>query len=179
MKCSFIKSLVPDIAGETASDTLLAPAADTLAQACRERDQPKKSLASFVRSAKADVPAQMLDRIHELTIERIDRMVFETPKPARLPTGTWIDIADAARILNLQRGTLTDRLKQRKYRHLYGWPFWDGHQWWFSSSAVDPATRAEFLATLPAQEPMAHVVMLPEWCERNGSEEGKELPCVA
>ena len=179
MKCSFIKSLIPDIGGAMADDTSLATVADALAQACRERDQPRKSLASFVRSAKTDVPKRTLDKVWELTIERIDRMVYEAPTPARVPTGIWIDIAEAARILNLQRATLTDRLKQCKYRQLYGWPFWDGHQWWFSSRAVDPATRAEFLATLPAREPIAHVVMLPEWCERNGPEEGKELSRVA
>jgi len=179
MKCSFIKSLVPDIAGETASDTVLAPAADALAKACRERDQPKKSLASFVRSAKADVPPQMLDRIHELTIERIDRIVVASPAPAKSPSGVWLDIAGAAGILNLRRATLTDRLKQYKYRQLYGWPFWDGHQWWFSSMAVDPATRAESLATLPAREPIAHAAMLPEWCEQHGPDEGKERSRVA
>jgi hypothetical protein len=62
--------------------------------------------------------------------------------------------------------TLLERLREPRFRRLYGWPWWDGHQWSFSPDALDPARRAQHLSMLPDLEPTAHVAMLPPWCER-------------
>jgi hypothetical protein len=83
---------------------------------------------------------------------------------------------ETAAALNLHPNTLAERLRQRQYRHLYGWPIWDGHQWCFASAAVDPATAIAHLATLPTEEPTAVESMLPVWCER-GELTGSESAC--
>lgn len=130
------------------------------------RAQPRKSLALHLRNAKNATSPAVLRAVADLVIESLDRT---SSAPAGGPPaliGTWIDVSEAARILGLQRATLTDRLKLSEHRRLYGWPYWDGHQWWFSSVALGPDTRVEFMARMPMQEPAAHVAMLPPWCVR-------------
>lgn len=144
-----------------------------------QRAQPRKSLALHVRNAKGVVAKAVLNQISERVIELLDRGASAPQAPSRAVTGAWVDISEAARVLGLQRPTLTERLKAAEYRYLYGWPHWDGHQWWFSTHAIDPATRVEFLARLPKREPDAHVAMLPPWCSRQpvaGDEQAAATP---
>ncbi len=117
-----------------------------------------------LRNAKDAAPASILQEIWRRANEALESGAVIKPTPTRQITGALVDISEAAMVLGLQRETLTERVKQAKYRYLYGWPFWDGHQWWFSTPAIDPAARAEFLARLPKHEPDAHVAMLPSWC---------------
>jgi hypothetical protein len=149
----------------------LAPIADELARACRSRAQPRKSLALHLRNAKGAASPAVLRAVADLVVESLDRTAGSPVAISPVVNGAWIDVSEAARILGLQRPTLTDRLKLPEYRLLYGWPFWDGHQWWFSSVALAPDTRVEFLARMPKQEPAAHVVILPPWCVRQAGAE--------
>ena len=144
----------------------LDPVVEELARACQQRAQPRKSLALHLRNARGLAPAAVLGEISERVIEVLDRRACLPAAPRPTIAGAWVDLPEAARILGLQRATLTERLKAPEYRHLYGWPHWDGHQWWFSSAALDPAARAEFMARLPGREPAAHAAMLPPWCRR-------------
>jgi hypothetical protein len=68
-------------------------------------------------------------------------------------------------------------VKLVRFRRLYGWPFWDGHQWWFSFEAIDSATRTAHVAQLPVAEPVAFREMLPPWCERDESHEAGKPEC--
>lgn len=155
------------------TDADLAPAAAELASACRERAQPRKSLALYLRNAADAAPAGVLQSLSANVIELLERGAAE---PAAAPpriTGPWADISEAAAALRTRRQTLLDRVKLVRYRRLYGWVFWDGHQWWFPVAALDSTTRAAYMATLPSKEPPAHVAMLPDWCEREPAEDAE------
>lgn len=165
MHSSKLRALLGALPKSPSTDDL-SPVAEALAQACGTRAQPRKSLVLYLRNVKNAAPAAVLGALSDLVIESLDRAscVASTTIPAT--SGAWIDVSEAARVFSLQRATLTERLKLPDYRHLYGWPHWDGHQWWFSSVALNPDTRIEFLARLPKREPDAHVAMLPPWCVR-------------
>jgi hypothetical protein len=89
----------------------------------------------------------------------------------------FTDIDTAAAAYGLLPKTLAGRLHFVRWRRLYGWAFWDGHCWNLPIAAFDPVARGDFLARQPADEPAAHVRMLPSWCEKvdgagvNGSHE--------
>ena len=51
-------------------------------------------------------------------------------------------------------------------RYCLGWPWYDGARWYIAEAALEAATRPAFMATLPVEEPAAHVVRLPAWCAR-------------
>ncbi len=135
------------------------------------RAQPRKALALYLRYGKNAAPDAVLCAVKGMVVDLLEQptLVPATNQPA--VTGVWLNIAAAAGVLGLQRTTLTERLRQVRYRYMYGWPYWDGHAWSFSSAALDPASRAEFMARLPKQEPDAHVAMLPDWCERQAPED--------
>ena len=168
MQPSKVRSLLAVLPKHPSADDL-APVAEELARMCQQRAQPRKSLAMHLRNAKAAAPAAVVRDVSERVIELLDHSASIAPVPTSAVTGAWVDISEAARVLGLQRATLTERLKAPEYRYLYGWPYWDRHRWWFSTSALDPASRVEFLARLPKREPDAHVAMLPPWCARQGA----------
>lgn len=152
------------------TDAELARIAVALAGACRERNQPRKSLALYLRNAARLAPREILDSLSRQVIDLLDQAVTEPAAIAPTVAAPWIDVSEAAAALRTQRKTLLERVKLVRYRHLYGWPFWDGHQWRFSAAALDPATHAAHMATLCSREPTAHVAMLPDWCERQSSD---------
>lgn len=163
MKSSKVRALLTALP-KSPSTADLGPVVEELASACSERRQWRKSLALYMRNAKDVAPARVREEITRCVTEVLDSGALIKPTPTRPITGALVDISEAAMALGLRRETLTERVKQPQYRYLYGWPFWDGHQWWFSTPAIDPATRAEFLTRLPKHEPDAHVAMLPTWC---------------
>lgn len=165
MKSSKLRALLTALPTRP-SATDLEAIVEELVRACSERRQWRKSVALYMRNAKDAAPQSVLEAISRRVTEHLDSGALIKPAPARPVTGALVDINEAAMVLGLRRETLTERVKLPQYRYLYGWPFWDGHQWWFSSPAIDPGTRAEFLARLPKHEPDAHVAMLPAWCAR-------------
>lgn len=165
MKSSNVHALLTALPKCPSPDDL-TPVVEALARACAQRTQPRKSLAMHVRNAKDAASDSILREVSERVTQLLDRGAAITPVLTRPVIGAWVDISDAAIVLGLHRETLTERVKQPKYRYLYGWPFWDGHQWWFSTPAIDPTTRVEVLARLPKHEPDAHAAMLPLWCSR-------------
>jgi hypothetical protein len=143
------------------------PIAEQIVVACRTRQNPKKALAVTLRHLKGDLSTHALELIAGLVQEQLgtDRRP-RVAAPVR-PTGTWLTLQGAAATLDLHPNTLAERLRAVRYRRLYGWPVWDGHQWRIATDAVDPATAATYLATAPSDEPLAIELMLPEWCERS------------
>lgn len=148
----------------------LQPLADLVAERCGAERYPAKSVAAVFRHACGAAPSTTLSALRQLvdsalaTEERADQAV----RPARVEG--FIGIAEAARRQGISVKVMADRLKEVKYRYLYGWPWWDGHQWWASPAAFDPMQRAVYMAALPETEPAAHVAMLPPWCARAGKE---------
>jgi hypothetical protein len=144
----------------------LKPIARGLARSCAAERYPQKSLAATLRHLRPLVTDSMLATLGEIArTELEDSSPASHSTPPQLAEG-FIGLAEASRRLNLAPNTLLERLREPRFRKLYGWPWWDGHQWTFSPDAVDPALRAQHLATLPDHEPSAHVDMLPPWCER-------------
>jgi hypothetical protein len=144
----------------------LSPLARELAQSCAPERYPQKSLAATLRHARSFIHADTLAVLSDLARSELRKAPSSTSAAASIPAESFIGLAEASRRLNLAPKTLLDRLRETCYRRLYGWPWWDGHQWNFSPDALDPARRAQHLAVLPVHEPAAQVDLLPQWCER-------------
>jgi hypothetical protein len=150
--------------------------AELLAETCRTRQQPRKALAVTLRHLGPALSPELHRLLSDLVSERLTVSRPAAPSATSEPTGRWLTMHETAAALNLHPNTLAERLRQRQYRRLYGWPIWDGHQWCFASAAVDPATAIAHLATLPTEEPTAVESMLPAWCER-GEPTASESGC--
>ena len=108
------------------------------------------------------------ERLGELAILRV-RNSLAAPANASQPTrpaGDWYSSAESAARLNIREDTLLRRLDLPENRRRYGYPRWDGFQWWLSSFAIEPETYAAYMATMPAYEPLEE--LLPPWCVRQG-----------
>lgn len=148
----------------TAAD--LEPLAAELTSACAQCKQPRKSLALHLRYVKDVATTATLGVLENLVKEALERGSHTTPITTQLPSGSWLNVAEAARVLDVREKTLQDRLKDPAFRYLYGWPHWDGHQWRISSPAIAPGESVAHLDRLPQREPAAQVAMLPDWCTK-------------
>jgi hypothetical protein len=101
-----------------------------------------------------------------MVAERLEHSESAPPKSLTIPQESFADVATAAVAYGLRERTLAERLRYVRWRRLYGWPHWDGHCWKLPVTAYDPLLRNAYLAQQPAEEPAAHVRMLPAWCER-------------
>ena len=155
--------------GERATTEDLEDLAEEVASRCRQAAYPTKSAAAAMLHIKKVLPdesAHVLEGLVGRSLARVRNV--ETAEPPAMSPG-FVGLGEAARRLGLSVQTLAGRLRYTAYRRLYGWPWWDRHQWHFSPQALDPACRASFLAALPEQEPEPQVAMLPEWCDAEGS----------
>lgn len=152
----------------TAAD--LQPLAIELVERCSVESYPKMSIAAALRHARKVAPKSTVSLLGEL-VDSVQAQQEEADQP-RLEAVVegFIGLGEASRRLKVSAKKLKERVREVKYRRLYGWPWWDGHQWWFSPAALDPKQRAAQMATLPYDEPRAYVDVLPSWCE---SVEGK------
>ena len=137
--------------------------AQAIADRCRSAPRPLKSLGAVLRHQRAILPAELFERLETSATSAL-RAVTTEPALACAIAHPFIGIGEAARRLGVSAKTLAERLRDPRYRRLYGWPWWDGHQWFFSPDALDPAERAKHIAALPEREPAAHAAMLPVWC---------------
>jgi hypothetical protein len=154
-------------------DDALAPLVQALAD--RAASAPTRKMGSvqaLLREHGGGLPPEVRERLVVLAqteLARRDRdqvalPVFDQPATS----GTWYSIKEAAPRLGLREDVLTQRLRNHADRRRLGYPRWDGYQWWISSLAIDPATSAAFLATLPAHEGVPE--LLPDWCTREGQD---------
>lgn len=151
----------------TAAD--LQPLAIELVQRCSAEAYPKMSIAAVLRHARKDAPACTVSLLAEL-VEAVQAEQEDTEPTASAPVVEgFVGLGEASRRLKVSPAKLKERLREVKFRRLYGWPWWDGHQWSFSPAALDPVDRAATMATLPYDEPAAYLALLPDWCERAGS----------
>ena len=148
---------------EEASHHDIEPVAHAIADRCRSALHPLKSLGAVLRHQRGFVSDELLNRLGASAASaiRADAIVSAVTHPTALP---FIGIGEAARRLGVSAKSLAERLRDPRYRRLYGWPWWDGHQWFFSPAALDPAERSKHLDDLPYREPAAHAAMLPAWC---------------
>lgn len=142
----------------------LAPIAALFAKAAHIARYPEKSLAASLRTVAAVRPdlvplleAETRSQLAEL------RQAPVTPPPA-LPNGQWLIEVQAAERLDRSLRHVRSWLATVSERYSLGWPWYDGRRWDVGEPAVNPASRAGYMATLPAIEPPAHVARLPVWC---------------
>lgn len=134
---------------------------------------PKRAAASVMallrHGAPESLPGAVRQRLAELAVleVRARRGRPSSSQGEHQPVlGSWFSLAHAAARLELREDTLNRRLDRPENRRRYGYPRWDGYQWWLSSPMVEPETSATFLAALPDREPLEE--LLPDWCIREG-----------
>lgn len=138
--------------------------AHRLAVAASKATYPQKSLAAF-RRHNTEVPH--LDAVLRLALDELAAIIARGHLPEEVfPTGRWLGPEAAATVLQERVATLKDRLRTPAGRRALGWAWWNGARWLIPEPAINPSTRATYMATLPDTEPPAHVALLPEWCER-------------
>jgi hypothetical protein len=152
----------------------IEPLAADLAARCASESYPRKSVAAVLRHAKSVCAESTVAALREMVFAALSESSELAPIRNPPVIAPFIGIAEAARRLGITVKTLSERVREVRYRWLYGWPFWDDHQWNFSPDALDPALHAQHTATVPNQEPAAHVAMLPPWCLRQGRDGSEE-----
>lgn len=135
--------------------------AGSLARECASKRYPRKSLAAWERH-HADVPCA--ERVVALAAEELGRLESDTRVRAEPPEMRWLTTQAAAAMLGIGIEELRARLRTSEGRYTLGWPWWDGHRWLLPEPALDPRARADYMASLPAEEPPAHRASLPDWC---------------
>jgi hypothetical protein len=148
---------------------LIEFAACLLAQlAARKGRGAPKSIALSIRNHFADAPKDVQERVRARAKELVALELPEAPLDVLSPEQRLADAAPdwtlrrAAAHLDVHPRTLEQRLRDPRYRRLYGWPWNDGRQWWFRSAALDSRTSARVMAELPEEEPFH---LLPGHCD--------------
>lgn len=138
-----------------------------LADRVSTADRPRASLKAYMRHNAQALPPELRERIVDLVHQETGRRKSVRPMPdIQSPVGEWYTGPRAAGRLGLHWTTLKDKLRHYEHRRRYGYPHWTGHEWRFSSLAIEPATAVAFAASLPAHEPLEE--LLPVWCMREG-----------
>jgi len=147
------------------SEEDLRPVARALATHAASKDQPLKSLAAFERH---NLELPHVPRLIELAKEELPLVNQDAPpREAPAPSMRWLTVEAVASVLpSTSVKALKQRLRMVEGRRALGWAWWDGYRWLIPEPAIDPLTRAGYMAELPSTEPEAHRRQLPEWCER-------------
>jgi len=156
----------------TASE--LRPLAEEIASRCRAARCPRKSVAAVLRHIRPKLPDATGSALEECVWEAFDSTATAGVKPQSEGEShqRWPGIATVSYARGVSARTLAEQLRFVRYRHLYGWPWWDGHRWCFNPAIIDPMLCARYMAELPDEEPAPYLAMLPEWCHRVDPEPG-------
>ncbi len=154
-------------------DVALHPLVEALVEYAESAPTRKMgSVQAMLREHGRGLPEEVRGRLVSLTSAELTQRERERPKPQSLncsaPSGEWLGLRAAAARLGIREEVLSERLHRPADRRRYGYPRWDGYQWWFSSLAIDPSTSAAFLASMPTHEGVPE--LLPDWCIREGQE---------
>ena len=142
----------------------LRAVARRLALAASKATYPHKSLAAF-RRHNSEVPH--LESILTLALDELAEIKARGQlREEIIPAGRWLGPEAAAAVLQERVATLKDRLRTQAGRRALGWAWWNGARWLIPEPAINPGTRASYMATMPDMEPAAHLALLPDWCER-------------
>jgi hypothetical protein len=152
----------------TTTDQELAALADDIARECAAKPKPRVAAATvWVHARRRSACEEVVTRLKAMVDERLDHAAgVAPPAPPAAPREGFSDVETAAIAYGLRKDTLAERLRYVRWRRLYGWAFWDGHSWQLPVAAYDLILRNAFLSQQPAEEPGAHVRLLPSWCER-------------
>jgi DNA-binding protein Fis len=148
---------------DRATDATLLPFAEEIAAACMTRRLPKTCAAAHMRHARKSLKTAGSKRLSELVTQEMTRA--NANRPLLVVVSPYCQPREGAALLGINERTLLERLKQNRWRQFYGWAHFDGHHWMIPRAAIAPETRAAFLISQPAEEPDAHVAMLPLGCD--------------
>lgn len=133
---------------------------------------PLKSIAALLRAHRTD--ARLSARVVEDLTARAAELLPAPTAATTLVEREHVPTRVAAKLVGEDPNALHQRMICPDMRALYGWPFWDGHQFRFPLLALRAGTRPTFLSSLPAVEPAPIAVTLPTWCRRQAP-----IPSVA
>jgi hypothetical protein len=135
---------------------------------CGTARYPLKSAAATLRqhrgscSLSREAEQAIMARLRaELDVQRA---VGRAASPAAATSPEYVDEVGAAALLGLSPVELRRLMVDPAQRRAHGWPLWNGSGFRYPLIALKAATRASFVAGLPAQEPFED--LLPEWCRR-------------
>ena len=167
MKFARIRELIEQLPADPTQPHLL-PIARILALCAAQARYPEKSLSAFRRHRTCDgVEPRHLDEIIRLARDELTSIgQGSVQTEATAPNAEWYSVERTAHALRDSPTTIAGRLRSVAGRRSLGWPWWDGSRWKIPAPAIDPATRAAYMASIPLEEPPAHVAALPPWCER-------------
>lgn len=164
-----LRALLADLTPASPREAI-ASISELLADLVESRTHPDMAIGALFRhNAPNTLDRSVLETVREEALALLDqRRATGTQLAAAAQIderdGGWLFTWEAAPRLRVQEKTLRERLAKWEQRQSLGWPVWDGHQWRIPAWAVDSTRSAALLATLPAREPLPH--LLPEWCER-------------
>lgn len=137
--------------------------ARTVALAAARTDYPGKSIAQTVRSVKrAGHPTALAELLGVLAREELHAVnEHGNASPAAAPSAPWLTVDQTADMLRKGSRTIREWLADVDGRRQLGWPWYDGATWHIPEPAINPLTRASYLASQPLEEPAAHRATLP------------------
>jgi hypothetical protein len=142
----------------------LIPIAALFAKSAHTARYPEKSLAASLRTVTAVRPDLVSLFEAETRGQLAELQKAPVRPPPAPPTGRWLTEVQAAERLDRSLRHVRSWLTTVSGRYSLGWPWYDGRRWYVAEPAINPTTRAAYMATLPSREPLAHVARLPVWC---------------
>lgn len=141
----------------------MRPVAREVARAASLRDCPGKSIAQACRSAvRAECPLPVVATLRAQAAEELDIIrTSGSVAHATMPAGNWLSVEQTAAMLQKMPRTIREWLETEEGRRRLGWPWFDGREWQIPEPAINPDSRAEYMARQPAEEPSAHRASLP------------------
>ena len=122
---------------------------------------PRMSLAATHREAiRSGISKKVVDEVIAQAQDIVDAEL--AGRSSRERASTWITPSRAAGLLGTTVAWVQEKLETPEGRRLLGFPWYDGRRWRIPLPACHPDSRAAFLAALPADEPLANLVLLPE-----------------
>ena len=119
------------------------------------------SLAATHREAiRSGISKKVVDEVIAQAQDIVDAEL--AGRSSRERASTWITPSRAAGLLGTTVAWVQEKLETPEGRRLLGFPWYDGRRWRIPLPACHPDSRAAFLAALPADEPLANLVLLPE-----------------
>ena len=139
----------------------LRPLATELANGAAGKKVPARSIAKTVDHHLPSLPEEVRRRLREFAGQALRSTQTEiVAPPENCGVERWVSVDEASILLDILPSTLLERLKDKEYRRLYGWPYWDGHRWRIALPAIHPSSAANFRSTMPDEEPWTP----PRWC---------------
>lgn len=129
----------------------------------------RKALEALRRhAAKKNAHPDVVQHVIQMAEPEFERLRREATQSKNMepPAVAWLTIEATADAFGESPHCIRGWLRTVNGRTRLGWPWWDGHIWRIPEPAVNPMTRASYMATLPEREPPAHTATLPSWCER-------------